>query len=277
MHCSRRSPPYRRRPLPASRPQRRSATPRLRRTTAVWDCVRLPPPGSSAVTRPREQHRRRPRRALRRAARQSPPRARPPRAAPPVPEPRRKVLCRSLRHFDSAVLNWALAVLMPLVLKIGPLPEVFGVGTFTPFSRIHVANLTSPCLKAGLVIRLPLPTKAPPPHFLIAASYCARVTPFGNWGPPAAPPPPPRKPPAPPEGRFWPGVRFGSVMPFFCRHSRIAANRPAFGPLAPVAPVVVAADALVLVDELFEELPQAASPRQASRRTSTAAAAGLRL
>jgi hypothetical protein len=45
-------------------------------------------------------------------------------------------------------------------------------------------------------------------------------------------------------------------------------------------PVVeVAADALVLVDELFEELPQAASPIQASRRTNAvvAAAAGVRL
>jgi hypothetical protein len=41
--------------------------------------------------------------------------------------------------------------------------------------------------------------------------------------------------------------------------------------------VVVAADAFVLADELFEELPQAARPIQASRRTSTAAAAGLRL
>jgi hypothetical protein len=42
--------------------------------------------------------------------------------------------------------------------------------------------------------------------------------------------------------------------------------------------VVVAADAFVLVDELFEEPPQAASPRQASRRTSTTAlAAGVRL
>jgi hypothetical protein len=69
------------------------------------------------------------------------------------------------------------------------------------------------------------------------------------------------------------------VIPFFCKHSRSAVKRPEFGPLAPVVPVVVvAADALVLVDELFEEPPQAASPRQASRRASaTAIAAGLRL
>jgi hypothetical protein len=69
-------------------------------------------------------------------------------------------------------------------------------------------------------------------------------------------------------------------MPFFCRHSRVAVKRPAFGPLAPVPVVALALVAavlvLVLVDEL-EELPQAARPMQASRMTSTAAAAGLRL
>jgi hypothetical protein len=43
-------------------------------------------------------------------------------------------------------LNWALAVFSPLVLKTGPVPEVFGVGTFTPFSRMHVANFASACL-----------------------------------------------------------------------------------------------------------------------------------
>jgi hypothetical protein len=68
-------------------------------------------------------------------------------------------------------------------------------------------------------------------------------------------------------------------MPFFCRHARTAAKRLAFGPLAPVPvlAIVPVVAATVLVDELFEELPQAARPIQASRRTSTAAAAGLRL
>jgi hypothetical protein len=33
----------------------------------------------------------------------------------------------------SAVLNWALLVLIPFVSNTGPLPEVFGAGTFTPF------------------------------------------------------------------------------------------------------------------------------------------------
>jgi hypothetical protein len=64
-------------------------------------------------------------------------------------------------------------------------------------------------------------------------------------------------------------------------HARIAAKRPAFGPLAPVAPVVVVAgaDALVVLEEEPDELPHAARPRQASSRTSAAAAlaAGLRL
>jgi hypothetical protein len=35
-------------------------------------------------------------------------------------------------------------VFRPLVSKIGPLPEVFGGGTFTPFSRMHEANYASP-------------------------------------------------------------------------------------------------------------------------------------
>jgi hypothetical protein len=41
--------------------------------------------------------------------------------------------------------------------------------------------------------------------------------------------------------------------------------------------VEVVAAALVLVDELFEEPPHAAKPRQASRTSNTVAAAGLRL
>jgi hypothetical protein len=74
-------------------------------------------------------------------------------------------------------------------------------------------------------------------------------------------------------------VGFGSVIPFFCRHSRSALKRDAPAPAAPVpaAPVEeVVADALALVDELLEEPPQAASPRQASRSTSRTAAAGMR-
>jgi hypothetical protein len=85
-------------------------------------------------------------------------------------------------------------------------------------------------------------------------------------------------------------VRLGSVTPFFCRHSRKAAKRAE--PLAlPGAPRVVEVDpvedvpeavpvdaALALEDVVLDdELPQAAKPRQASNRTTTAAAAGLRL
>jgi hypothetical protein len=78
-------------------------------------------------------------------------------------------------------LNWALLVSMPLVSNTGPLPEVFGAGTFTPFSRMQVANFASAVLKAGLLKRVPPRlAKAPPPHFFSAASYCARVTPLGN-------------------------------------------------------------------------------------------------
>jgi hypothetical protein len=35
---------------------------------------------------------------------------------------------------------------MPLVSKIGPLPEVFGAGTFTPFSVMQLANFASAAL-----------------------------------------------------------------------------------------------------------------------------------
>jgi hypothetical protein len=81
----------------------------------------------------------------------------------------------------SAALNWALLVSMPLVSNTGPVPEVFGAGTFTPFSRMQVANFASAALKAGLLKRAPpRPAKAPPPHFFRTASYCARVMPLGS-------------------------------------------------------------------------------------------------
>ena len=101
---------------------------------------------------------------------------------PPAPGPRRNAPLRSLWHLVSAALNWALLVSMPLVSNTGPLPEVFGAGTFTPFSRRQVANFASAVLKAGLLKRAapPRPAKVPPPHFFSAASYCARVTPFGS-------------------------------------------------------------------------------------------------
>jgi hypothetical protein len=38
-----------------------------------------------------------------------------------------------------AVLNWVLEVLIPVVLKIGPFPLVFGAGTLTPLERMHAA------------------------------------------------------------------------------------------------------------------------------------------
>src|SRR4029077_11083298 len=192
---------------------------------------------------------------------------------------------------------------MPLVLKIGPLPEVFGGGTFTPFARRHVANFASASLNTGLLMPL-RPAKPPPtgaPHFLRAASYCARVTPLGSWGPPA----PPRNPRGPLGPLGPPGGRLGKVIPFFCRHSRSALKRappcpvapvpappgpvgadpgapaPAVpGPVAPFAgrPPEPVAEAFAFVEKLLEEPPQAARPRHASRRASTTAVvAGLRM
>jgi hypothetical protein len=61
-------------------------------------------------------------------------------------------------------------------------------------------------------------------------------------------------------------------MPFFCRHSRNAAKRPAPLPVAPAAPVALVAAAFAVVDELLEDPPQAARPRLASSRTTTAVA-----
>jgi hypothetical protein len=110
---------------------------------------------------------------------------------------------------------------------------------------------------------------------LIAASYCARVTPAGSFGAPLLPPP--RKPP--PGGRLPPLARLGNVMPFFCRHSRSAAKRllPAAPAGLPVVVLVELALVLVLVEEPFvEELPpHAARQRLASITRTKAATVGL--
>jgi hypothetical protein len=57
----------------------------------------------------------------------------------------------------------------PLLLKIGPLPDVLGAGMFTPFSRMQLANFASACFAAALPNR-PRPRASPPglilkPHF----------------------------------------------------------------------------------------------------------------
>jgi hypothetical protein len=79
-------------------------------------------------------------------------------------------------------------------------------------------------------------------------------------------------------------------MPFFRRHSRKAVKRAEPRP-PPGAPGVVEVDPVEDVPEaapleaapeledvvLDDELPQAARPRQASNRTTTATTAGLRL
>jgi hypothetical protein len=49
----------------------------------------------------------------------------------------------SAAHFASAALNCALLVFSPLVSKIGPLPDVFGAGSFTPALPMQVANLAN--------------------------------------------------------------------------------------------------------------------------------------
>jgi hypothetical protein len=53
--------------------------------------------------------------------------------APAAPWGRRNAPVRLARHFKVALLNLALDVSMPLVLKIGPLPDVLGAGMSMPF------------------------------------------------------------------------------------------------------------------------------------------------
>ncbi len=128
----------------------------------------------------------------------------------------------------SAALNFALVVSRPFESKIGPLPVPLAVGRLMPFSRIHAENLTSAALNAGLLKWSPAPAWPKPPHFLIAARYCWRVTPFGRLN--SFLPRPPRNVPR------WPGVGVGSVMPSFLRHSRTVAKR---APKRPVDPLGV--------------------------------------
>ncbi|HEV3284809.1 MAG TPA: hypothetical protein VG010_11455 [Solirubrobacteraceae bacterium] len=61
-----------------------------------------------------------------------------------------------------------LVVLIPVVLNTGPLPDVFGVGSLTPFSVMHATNFASAALPSGLLKRL-APRKLPEPHFFNAS------------------------------------------------------------------------------------------------------------
>src|ERR1700730_14963379 len=107
---------------------------------------------------------------------------------------------------------------MPVVLNTGPLPDVFGVGSLTPFSRMQATNFVSAALAVGLLKRA-APPKLPLPHFLNASWNCVALTPAGGWNLP----PPSNPPPPPPGGRLPDGA--GSVMPCFARQDLNAANR----------------------------------------------------
>src|SRR6185312_15154037 len=138
----------------------------------------------------------------------------------------------------------------------------------------------SACLNAGLLTRRkpapglpPRAAKSLPPHFFKAASNWLRVMPFGS------PPPTPGKAPVP--GPPEPGVRWGRVTPFFCRHSRIAEKRWRPAPVAGLAveeppvvePPVVEPSVVVVTPPVVAaawveppEEPHAVKPRQASAR-----------
>jgi hypothetical protein len=170
-----------------------------------------------------------------------------------------------------AEVNVELAVLMPVVLNTGPLPDVLGAGRFTPFSRMQATNFVSAALAVGLLKR-EAPPKLPPPHFFNASWNCVALTPAGGWNLPPPPPPPPSNPPPPPPpgGRLPEGA--GSVIPCFARQDLNAVNR-----LDPPPPGVF--DACVPFDDplelvlaglvaLLAELPHAASVQQAPRAAS---------
>ena len=65
----------------------------------------------------------------------------------------------------------ALVVLIPLVLKTGPVPDVLGTGRLTPCSRMQAANFVSAALAVALLKR-PGRVKLPAPHFLSASWNC---------------------------------------------------------------------------------------------------------
>jgi hypothetical protein len=170
---------------------------------------------------------------------------------------------RPLWHLAWADLNVELAVLIPVVLNTGPLPEVLGVGRLTPFSRMQATNFVSAALDVELLNRPP-PPKLPPPHFFSASWNCVLLTPLGGWNPPGRPSPPPCPVvPEPAGGRFPDGA--GSVIPCFARQDLNAVNR--LNPDAPVDDVPALVD--VVFVELLAELPHAASARQAPSTDST--------
>src|ERR1700730_2118837 len=111
---------------------------------------------------------------------------------------------------------------MPVVLHTGPLPDVFGVGSLTPFSRMQATNFVSAALAVGLLKRA-VPLKLPLPHFFNASWKCVALTPAGGWNLPP-PPPPSNPPPRPPAGGRLPEGA-GSVIPCFARQDLKAVNR----------------------------------------------------
>jgi hypothetical protein len=170
-----------------------------------------------------------------------------------------------------ADLNVELAVLMPVVLNTGPVPDVFGVGRLTPFSRMQATNFVSAALAVGLLKRA-APLELAPPHFFNASWNRVALTPAGGWNlpPPPSNPPPPRDPPG---GRFPDGA--GSVIPCFTKQDLNAVKRldPPPGGLfdASIEPVLAGLVALLA------ELPHAASVQQAPSTASATAGRDRRL
>ena len=196
----------------------------------------------------------------------------------PAPVPRLNAPLRSLWHLASAALNCALLVSMPFVSNTGPLPEVFGAGTFTPFWRMQVANFASAALKVGLSKRVAPPWREGAAAalfqgcFILRARHTLGQRPGGPACATAA-----EKAAGSTGGTFLTGGPFRQRDAFFLQAFAERRGRPAFGPLAPVP--VLALVVAVVEDELLDELPQAANPSDTSSRArrANATVAGLRL
>lgn len=160
----------------------------------------------------------------------------------------------------TAAANLGLLVFTPLVSKTGPLPEVLGAGSATPWRRTHSAKLATALLNTGGLAgdgsgRTPKPLA---PHLRSACLMREALTPAGSLG----------ALPAGPDGPEVPDPAIAlrvacSEIPSLRRHASRAANRP--------APCVVDAELVELVEELrfetfadlCEEPPQAARHTQA--------------
>jgi hypothetical protein len=169
-----------------------------------------------------------------------------------------------------AALYWALVVSVPFVSSSGPVPEVFGLGRFTPCARMHETKFTNACLWAvTLVVDFGTATPGLSSAQLCTASKIrVREDPLGRCLTSSA----------------TEDTVSGTWSPVFRTHAR---NRAAWLTAAcgdlDFVEGVAAFEPLVAVEaavDVVEELPQAPSARLPSTSSSAAMAtvrAGVRV